>query len=89
MNKAQLKQKIETAKWFGMLNYDDYIFVSQNVNNVLQESQFADNAEELLETNFFEDQGCYIIDEYAFTIGDTKNEVVKKLKKMISNVREV
>ena len=89
MNKTQLKQKIETAKWFGMLNYDDEIFVSQDVNNVLQESKFADNAEELLETNFFEDNGCYIIDEYVFTTGETKNEVVKKLKKMISNVREV
>ena len=89
MNTIQLKQEIENAKWFGMLDYKDDIIVSQDVNNVLQESKFADDAEELLETNFSEDKGCYIIDEYVFTTGSTKNEVVKKLKNLITNVREV
>ncbi len=89
MNTIQLKQEIENAKWFAMLDYKDQIFVSQDVNKVLQESMFADNAEELLEINFSEDEGCYIIDDYIFTTGNTKNEVVKKLKNMITNVREV
>lgn len=89
MNTIQLKQEIENAKWFAMLDYEDKIFVSQDVNNVLQESMFADNAEELLEINFSEDEGCYIIDDYVFTTGDTKNEVVRKLKNMIANIREV
>ena len=89
MNTTQLKQEIENAKYFGILDYEDNVFVSQDVNNVLQESMFANNAEELLEINFSEDKGCYIIDDYVFTTGKTKSEVVKKLKNMIANIQEV
>jgi hypothetical protein len=83
------KKLIENSAWFGVLNYEDKIFVGKDLNKVLEESEFARNIDDLIEYNMAEHKGCFMEDEWVFCAGKTKQDVVKKLRNQITNIQEV
>ena len=92
MNKqttTKLKNLIKNSTWFGVLNYVDQIFVGKDLNKVLEESEFGTSIDDLIEYNMGEDKGCFIVDEWVFSAGCTKQEVINKLKTLIANIQEV
>lgn len=86
---TKFRDLIENSAWFGVLDYEDQIFVGKELNKVLVESRFATNIHDLIGYNMCEDEGCFLEDEWAFCGGKTKQEVVNKLKNLIKNIQEV
>jgi hypothetical protein len=83
------KNIITNSKWFGVVDYKDKIMVGQDLKKLVVKSKFGDKVEDVLESEMAEYKGCYVIDEFGFSFGDSKEEVVDKLKNMIVEVEEV
>ena len=83
------KNIITNSKWFGVADYDDKIIVGENLNEVLKKSGLGESVDDLIEYNMSEYKGCYCIDEVGFSFGESKEEVVSKLKDLIGVVEEV
>lgn len=83
------KNIITNSKWFGVADYDDSILVGQNLKDLIVKSKFGESVEDLLESNMSEYRGCYVIDEFGFSFGESKEEVVGKLKDLIANIEEI
>ena len=83
------KNIITNSKWFGVADYDDSILVGQNLKDLIVKSKFGESVEDLLESNMREYRGCYVIDEFGFSFGESKEEVVGKLKDLIANIEEI
>ena len=83
------KNIITNSKWFGIADYDDSILVGQNLKDLIVKSKFGESVEDLMESNMSEYRGCYVIDEFGFSFGESKEEVVGKLKNLIVEVEEV
>jgi hypothetical protein len=86
---TKFRDLIENSTWFGVLDYEDQIFVGKELNKVLVESQFATNIHDLIGYNMCEHEGCFLEDEWAVCGGKTKQEVINKLKNLIKNIQEV
>jgi hypothetical protein len=83
------KNIITNSKWFGVVGYDDKIVVGKVLNEVLEKSGLGESVDDLIEYNMSEYKGCYCIDEFGFSFGESKEEVVGKLKDLITNIEEV
>lgn len=83
------KNIIINSKWFGVADYDDSILVGQNLKDLIVKSKFGESVEDLIDSNMSEYRGCYCIDEFGFSFGESKEEVVNKLKDLIANIEEV
>lgn len=83
------KNIITNSKWFGVADYDDKIVVGENLNEVLKKSGLGESVDDLIEYNMSEYKGCYCIDEFGFSFGESKEEVVSKLKDLIANIEEI
>lgn len=83
------KNIITTSKWFGVADYDDSILVGQNLKDLIVKSKFGESVKDLMESNMSEYRGCYVIDEFGFSFGESKEEVVGKLKNLIVEVEEI
>ena len=83
------KNIITNSKWFGVADYDDSILVGQNLKDLIVKSKFGESVEDLIDSNMSEYRGCYCIDEFGFSFGESKEEVVNKLKDLIANIEEV
>lgn len=83
------KNIITNSKWFGVADYDDSILVGQNLKDLIVRSKFGESVEDLIESNMSEYRGCYCIDEFGFSFGESKEEVVSKLKDLIANIQEI
>jgi hypothetical protein len=83
------KNIITNSKWFGVADYDDSILVGQNLKDLIVKSKFGESVEDLIDCEMNEYRGCYVIDELGFSFGESKEEVVGKLKDLIANIEEV
>ena len=83
------KNIIINSKWFGVADYDDSILVGQNLKDLIVKSKFGESVEDLMESELSEYKGCYVIDEFGFSFGESKEEVVSKLKDLIANIQEI
>lgn len=85
----KIKNIITNSKWFGVVGYDDKIVVGESLKDLIVKSKFGESVDDLLESNMSEYRGCYCIDEFGFSFGESKEEVVSKLKDLIANIEEV
>jgi hypothetical protein len=83
------KNIITNSKWFGVADYDDSILVGEDLKKLVVKSKFGESVEDVLDSDFTEYKGCYVIDEFGFSFGDSKEEVVSKLKDLIANIEEI
>lgn len=83
------KNIITNSKWFGVADYDDRIMVGEDLKKLIVKSKFGESVEDLIDCEMREYKGCYVIDEFGFSFGDSKEEVVSKLKDLIGVVEEV
>lgn len=83
------KNIIINSKWFGVADYDDSILVGQNLKDLIVKSKFGESVEDLIDSEMNEYRGCYCIDEFGFSFGESKEEVVNKLKDLIANIEEI
>ena len=83
------KNIIIDSKWFGIADYNDRILVGEDLKKLVVKSKFGESVEDVLDSEMSEYKGCYVIDEFGFSFGDSKEEVVSKLKNLIGVVEEV
>jgi len=83
------KNIITNSKWFGVADYDDRIMVGEDLKKLIVKSKFGESVEDLIDCEMNEYRGCYCIDEFGFSFGESKEEVVSKLKDLIGVVEEV
>ena len=83
------KNIITNSKWFGVADYDDKIMVGEDLEKLIVKSKFGESVEDLIDSEMSEYRGCYVIDEFGFSFGESKEEVVSKLKDLIGVVEEV
>ena len=83
------KNIIANSKWFGVADYDDSILVGQNLKDLIVKSKFGESVEDLIDSELSEYRGCYVIDEFGFSFGESKEEVIGKLKDLIANIEEI
>ena len=83
------KNIITNSKWFGVADYNDRILVGEDLKKLVVKSKFGESVEDLIDCEMSEYKGCYVIDEFGFSFGDSKEEVVSKLKDLIANIEEV
>jgi hypothetical protein len=84
-----IKNIIANSKWFGVADYDNRIMVGEDLEKLVVKSKFGNSVEDILESDLTEYKGCYVIDEFGFSFGDSKEEVTSKLKDLVANIQEV